>query len=187
MVLFVNNADIRCIFAAKKRNKMNDVITFLPKWIVVAAGALAGVLVPTIPFALICLFAVFLDSICAWRLAKRIKRHHPEIPEEQIHDKYESEKAWKMFPTLLIIYGCIVLTHMIDAIIFPFLDMYLPNFVAGGFCLYELVSVLENESSENPRSWARFMQKFLVNKASRHIDGLKEALDGMNGEHQELD
>ncbi len=34
----------------------------------------------------------------------------------------------------------------------------------------QFLSVLENESSENGQTWARALQKILVNKAARHFD-----------------
>lgn len=156
---------------------MFNILQTLSKYAFTAFGCVIGILNPTFPFALICMFALLLDSLSAWRLAKRVKKNHPDLPDEAIHDKFESEKAWKMFPTLLIVYGCIVLGHLIDNIIFPFVTMYLANMIAGGFCLYSLWSVLENESSENGKSWALFLQKFMVNKATRHIEGFKEALE----------
>ena len=158
---------------------MTSYSNIILRWIFVGLGAVFSVLEPTVPFALICLFAAFLDCISAWRLARRTKRHHPEIPEEQIHDKFESDKLWNMFPKLAVLYGCIVLCHFIDQYIYPFLDLYLPNAVAGAFCFRELWSILENESSENPNSWARLAQKVMVNKAARHIEGLGKAMEDM--------
>lgn len=149
------------------------------RWIFIGLGAVFSMLKPTVPFALICLFAAILDCISAWRLARRIKRHHPEIPEDQIHDKFESDKFWRLFPKLAIVYGCIVLCHFIDHYIYPFLDLYLSNAVAGAFCFRELLSIFENESSENPSSWARLAQKVLVNKAARHIEDIGKAMGDM--------
>lgn len=82
-----------------------------------------------------------------------------------------------MFPTLLFVYSIIVFAFLIDRMIFPFVEMYLPNMIAGAFCFYELWSILENESSENGKSWAKVLQKIMVNKANRHIDGMAEALN----------
>lgn len=142
-------------------------------------GALLSLLAPTVPFIAICGFAAVLDCLTAWRLARRVKRRHPEIPDEQIHDKFESERMWGLFPKLLVLYGCIVLAHLIDVYIITSGDIPLPNFIAGAFCFYELWSILENESSENGHSWARFLQKIMVNKAERHIDGLRDAIKDM--------
>ncbi len=155
---------------------MTSYSNILLRWFFVGLGALFSMLKPTVPFALICIFAAFLDCISAWRLARRIKRLHPEIPEDLIHDKFESDKLWNMFPKLALLYGVIILCHFIDQYIYPFLDLYLPNAIAGAFCFRELWSILENESSENPNSWAKLAQKVMVNKAARHIEDLGHAM-----------
>ena len=79
-----------------------------------------------------------------------------------------------MFYTLCIVYSCTVLGWLIDTYMYPFIDLYLANFISGGFCLVQLLSIFENESSFNNARWAKVLQKVLVNKAARHLD-LNEA------------
>lgn len=160
---------------------MNEIYQNMLKWLSCLGFGIVGYLAPTFPFMLICLFAILVDCLTAWRLSKRVKKRHPE---KIVHDKFESEKFWGIFPKMLVVFLVIVLAHMIDASIFPMFDMYLSNCVAGVFSLYEIWSILENESSENDDSWARFLQKFMVNKASRHIEGLQEAFDEMRKEKE---
>lgn len=174
----------------KQKRKVCNIGDYIARFFMFLFGGIIGLLQPTIPFALVCVFAIFLDSISAWRLAKRLKKKYKHVPSHLIHDKYESGKAFAMFNTLLIVYGVIVLGYCIDTIMFPFLDMKLPNFLSGAFCLYEILSILENESSENNQSWAKFLQKFLVNKASRHIEDFYESWHGLDskyghGNHEE--
>lgn len=154
-----------------------EMMEYAYKGVATIAGAMIGILEPTIPFAVIIIFALILDSISAWRLARRVKKRYPKA---KVHDKYESDKAWSMFPTLLFVYSIIVFAFLIDRMIFPFVEMYLPNMIAGAFCFYELWSILENESSENGKSWAKVLQKIMVNKANRHIDGMADALNEIN-------
>lgn len=87
-----------------------------------------------------------------------------------------------MFYTLCIIYACTVLGWLIDTKMYPFVDLYLANFISGGFCLVQLLSVLENESSCNTARWAKVLQKVLVNKAARHLDISEEDLKESNKE-----
>lgn len=129
-------------------------------------GALWGYLEPTLPFAAICFFAIALDCATAWRLSKRVKLRHPTAND----GKFKSRYARRMFTTLTIIYACVVLGYLIDKFIYPFSDLYLANWIAGGFCGVQLLSILENESSENGATWAKVLQKILVNKAERHFD-----------------
>ena len=162
---------------AKKRGKMEKIYEYISKCLVWCIGGVWGYLEPTIPFALICFFAICLDVYSAWRLAKRIRKNHPEIPEDKVHDKFESEKAKKIFPTMLMISSVVVLFFLMDKYIFTMTELYLANWAAGGFCLVQAWSVLENESSENGATWAKALQKIMVNKAARHVEDAQEIID----------
>ncbi len=133
-------------------------------------GAFWGLLEPTIPFAGICIFAIILDCITAYRLGKRVKSLDKSTATNTDGAKFRSKYARRMFYTLCIIYACTVLGWLIDTKMYPFVDLYLANFISGGFCLVQLLSVLENESSCNTARWAKVLQKVLVNKAARHLD-----------------
>ena len=139
-------------------------------------GAFWGLLEPTIPFAGICIFAIILDCITAYRLGKRVKSLNKSTTVDEA--KFRSKYARRMFYTLCIIYACTVLGWLIDTKMYPFVDLYLANFISGGFCLVQLLSVLENESSCNDARWAKVLQKVLVNKAARHLDISEDDLTG---------
>lgn len=139
-------------------------------------GAIWGLLEPTIPFAGICLFAILIDCLTAWRLGNRVKAINPNAKEDDA--KFKSKYARRMFYTVCVVYACTVLGWLIDTYIYPFVDLYLANFISGGFCLVQLLSVLENESSCNDARWAKVLQKVLVNKAARHLDVEPEDLTG---------
>ena len=143
-------------------------------------GAFWGLLEPTIPFAGICIFAIILDCITAYRLGKRVKSLNKSTTVDEV--KFRSKYARRMFYTLCIIYACTVLGWLIDTKIYPFVDLYLANFISGGFCLVQLLSVLENESSCNTARWAKVLQKVLVNKAARHLDISEKDLTGKEQE-----
>ena len=131
-------------------------------------GAVWGLVEPTIPFAGICLFAILIDCLTAWRLGKRVKKQNPKATPDEA--KFRSSYARRMFYTLCVVYACTVLGWLIDAHMFPFVELYLASFISGGFCLVQLLSILENESSCNDARWAKVLQKVLVNKAARHLD-----------------
>lgn len=137
-------------------------------------GALWGLLQPTIPFAAICLFAIMLDCLSAWRLSARVRKTNPKAND----GKFKSEYARRMFATLLIVYCATLLGYLIDTYIYPFVDLYLANWISGGFAMVQLLSILENESSCNQARWAKVLQKVLVNKAARHFDVNPEDLTG---------
>lgn len=147
-------------------------------------GAVWGLLEPTIPFAGICLFAILTDCFTAYRLGQRVKKQNHKATNDDA--KFKSEYARRMFYTLCIVYACTVLGWLIDTYMYPFIDLYLANFISGGFCLVQLLSILENESSCNEARWAKVLQKVLVNKAARHLeidpDILTEKEDNKDGQ-----
>ena len=66
---------------------------------------------------------------------------------------------------------CIVLAHHIDLTILAHLGgIHLSNYVAAIFCLTQIVSILENESSCNGSTWAKVLQKILADKTERHLN-----------------
>ena len=159
----------------------NNMIENLIKILLGFLGAVCAYLQPTMPFVLICTLAVIYDCYTAFRLSKRVKAKHPGAND----GKFKSNYAKRIFNTILKIYALIVLAYMIDDFIFPFVDLYLANVIAGCFCFVQVWSILENESSENDNRWAKVLQKVMVNKAERHFDidlsDFKEKKGGENG------
>ena len=145
-------------------------------WRIVAAalGAVFAWLEPTIPFGLICIFAVVIDCWTAYRLGCRVKRFYPESSAD---GKFKSRHALKMLDTLCVVYMCITLMYAVEQHIVTFANWYLPNITAGVFCLVEVVSILENESSCNGSAWAVVAQKILADKTERHLNiNIKNAI-----------
>ncbi|MDR1022025.1 MAG: phage holin family protein [Prevotellaceae bacterium] len=138
----------------------------LVKFISGLTGAIIACFAQTMPFAMICLFAVIVDCISAFRLSLRVKVKFPE----QCSGKLKSDSARRMFGTLLMIYAVILLLHTVDKYCFTFMNMYLANIAAGVFCMVQIISILENESSCNRAKWAKVLQKMLVDKTKRHLD-----------------
>lgn len=167
-------------FATKKyKNEIMDrVIEYSWKVLVWMIGACWGYLQPTFPFAAVCFLAIVLDCFTAWRLARRVRQNNPDMAD----GKFRSDKASKIFSTLFVIYACVVLGYSIDVNICTGIDLGLANWIAGGFCFVQLWSILENESSENGASWARVLQKVMVNKARRHMEGVDEILSDIKNE-----
>lgn len=150
-------------------NFFKNIADSVPRLLAFFIGAVWGLLEPTIYFGAICFFAIVLDCITAWRLDRRVKKAYPKQAKKD-DGKFRSDYATKMFYTLLIVYACTFLGYLIDKVIYPFVDLYLANWIAGGFCLVQLVSILENESSCNGAHWAKVLQKVLVNKSARHLE-----------------
>jgi hypothetical protein len=149
-----------------------------------ATSMVAGILKPTIPFALICLLAIGVDVYTAWRLEKRVVANNPHKKALNA-GKFKSSYARRVFNTIFVIYSCILLGYMIDTYCYPDTSLNLANWIAGGFCGIQIISILENESSENPSLWARLLQKIIANKAMRHLNiNLEEIISEIRKEEK---
>jgi len=134
------------------------------------AGVLGVVwcwLCPTLPFIFICVLAVLIDCITAWRLNRRIRRYYTK---DVADGKLKSAHMSKMIGDLAMVFLCIILAYHIDTTILAHLNgLHLANYVAVLFCATQVVSILENESSCNGATWALLAQRVLADKTKRHI------------------
>lgn len=132
-----------------------------------ALGSIWGWIEPTIPFALLCIFAVLLDCLSAWRLNRRVKHLYGETAAD---GKLKSVRMRKMIGDLFMLFGCILIAQGVDQFCIPGLELYLGNVVAAVFLLTTLVSILENESSCSDAKWALLVQKYVADKTMRHLN-----------------
>ena len=138
----------------------------LIKWLISLSGGLLVLLKPTFPFIIICLVAILIDCYTAYRLSKRIKRTSGKSTA-----KFQSKKFGKVVNSIIEVLLVIVLAHLVDTKILTMFDgLYLANYVAAVFCFKQVWSILENISSANDSSWARLLQKIMIDKAERHFD-----------------
>ncbi|MDR1055864.1 MAG: hypothetical protein LBL90_08620 [Prevotellaceae bacterium] len=153
------------------------------RYIIGLLGAVLAFLEPTVPFILICTFAVLCDCYTAWALSRRVKKKYHGAND----GKFKSNYAGRVFMTLLKTYALIVLVFLIENFIFEGLPVKLSNIIAGAVCFWQIWSMLENESSCNDAKWAKIAQRILVDKTERHFDidlhELKENKGGDNGEN----
>lgn len=133
----------------------------------VVLGGLASMFLDTSILLVVCTIAICMDCYTAWALSKRVKLKYPKRND----GKFKSAKASKVISTMAKIYSLILLAYMLDNFVLTMFDgLYLSNFVTGFFCIIQLWSMLENESSCKGSKWAKIMQKIMVDKASRHFD-----------------
>ena len=131
-------------------------------------GALLALLEPTLPFILICSFAIFCDCYTAWRLDKRVKAKFGEKAPKS-SGKFLSSKAGRVIHTLVKVYALIILAYFINMYITSGLGVDMTKVAAGAVCFWQLWSIFENESSCNEATWAKVAQKVLVDKTERHL------------------
>lgn len=128
--------------------------------------AFATFLEPTYMLILVCFFAIIADCYTAWRLAVRLRRKYPLHPNI---GKFQSKKSKKVVDSMIQSLIVVILAYLIDEVIIIGVNLYLQYYAAGAVGIYNFISVLENISSESDANWAKFLQKFLINKAERHI------------------
>lgn len=147
---------------------MQNILPTLTRWTAAIIGILWCYIEPTIPFILICAFAVLIDCLTAWRLNRRIRRKYSK---EVADGKLKSSHMSKMISDLVVVFLCIVLAHHVDiSLLAHWGGIHLANYVAAVFCLTQIVSILENESSCNGSTWAIVAQKILADKTLRHLE-----------------
>ena len=127
-----------------------------------------ALLEPTLPFILICSFAIFCDCYTAWRLDKRVKAKFGEKAPKS-SGKFLSSKAGRVIHTLIKVYALIILAYFINMYITSGLGVDMTKVAAGAVFFWQFWSILENESSCNDAAWARVAQKVLVDKTERHL------------------
>lgn len=132
----------------------------------IALAGIVGIIQETVPFAFVLLFAIMLDCISAFDLSRRLKRKYPE----KVTGKFRSEYALKILRTFLEMYSVVTLVELVEIYVIPMHQYNITNYTAALFCGIQLWSILENISSENEKSWAKILQKIMVNKAERHFD-----------------
>lgn len=163
---------------------MNTIVSFIqnffPRCCAAVLGFLWAYLEPTVPYALLCVFAVMLDCLTAYRLNKRIKRL---LPNAKTDGKLKSARMSKMISDLTVVWLCILLAVGVDDKLLGHLgNLHLGQYVAAIFVLCTSVSILENESSCNGAVWARAVQKVVTSKVSRHLDIDEEELEKLLNE-----
>lgn len=133
-----------------------------------AGGAVLSLLAPIWALIVVCGLAIVFDCISAVGLSRRLKKKGKAAT-----GKLKSKAGKKMLPDFGMIIGIIFMAHLVDEVIikgaYEF-SLHLANWAAGIFVVWQIISVLENYSSENDARWAKFMQKFLINKAERHLE-----------------
>lgn len=136
-------------------------------------GSLLGAAAQTLPLMLITFFAIVLDAITAWRLSRRIKRSGGNAS-----GKFKSREFGRVFHTMWLVFSLIYLGGLMQMYPIFGIEFPLANMIMMAVCFWQMWSVLENESSCNGSKWAKFLQRIMVDKTSRHLDvDLDKALD----------
>lgn len=130
------------------------------------AGAAAAFCRPLAAPAAICTILVCVDFITAVKLGRRLRR-----AGRGADGRLSSRRFGRVVLTIVKIYGALVVASMAQRwIICDYGGFDAVRFTAGAVCLWQLLSILENESTCSDARWARIARKFLVDKAKRYLE-----------------
>ena len=139
------------------------------RWVFAGIGAIIAILEPSLPYLIICTLMIFADCYTAWQLSKRARKAHPERVSKD-GKKFKSQHFGKVIVTILKAWALIIMAFLMQTYITDDLPVDLTKVAAGAICFWQLLSVLENESSCNGAKWAKLLQNILVDKTERHFD-----------------
>lgn len=140
-------------------------------------GSMLAFFQPVWVFFLIAFMALAADCYTAFRLSKRVKRRSGAST-----GKFRSSKGKKIIDTIIKVSYAIIFAFLVDKYLIISESFYSVKLLVGGFSFIQIWSILENESSASDKSWAKMLQRIMVDKAERHFDiDLHELKDQNNG------
>ncbi len=156
---------------------MNNMISQtlnVSRYVSALIGIVWAYIEPTVPFLLLCVFAILLDCFTAWRLNRRLYyKYHKQLKKNGkavLDGKLKSSHMFQMISDLCVVFLCVILAYHVDAILLPQLgNLHLAQYVSAIFCLVQFCSVLENESTASDAEWAKALQRVLQDKTERHL------------------
>lgn len=128
-------------------------------------GAILGAIEHSLPLMLITILAILLDAVTAWRLSRRVRRAGGAAS-----GKFKSAHFGRVISTMWLACSLIFLSGLIQQYPVFGVEFPLARIIMMTVCFWQIWSILENESSCNGASWAKFLQRIMVDKTSRHLD-----------------
>lgn len=147
------------------------------KTIFMALGGFVGwfvaVFEPTFPLIVVMVCFVLYDAYTAYKLDKRVHKAYPDKVKRR-EAKFTSFAFGKVVKdTIPKRLSLILLAYMVEHWVCVHMHIPLSYIVTGVICFEQAWSILENESScrpEEDRKLYKALQKFMVDKATRHFD-----------------
>lgn len=143
---------------------MDNITSKLLQYITSIAGGLVIAFESTINFIVPCFIAILMDVYAAWNLGRRLHKKYPD----NANGKFKSSGKWRILQTMIVVFLAMIMANYIDVYVLKNTDISV-RFVVGVFLFYQIWSCLENWSSENDNKFAMLLQRFMVNKAERHL------------------
>lgn len=152
-----------------------EVIAALKTLLSALGGVLLAAAVPVVPYAAGCTLMVLADAVTAWRLGRRAA----SATGVRRAAKLQSARVGVLFGTLGRVYCLLLLARAVQSVILaPDVRFDLVRAIAAAVCLWQALSMLENEASCRGARWARIARRWLIDKTERHtgipLDELKD-------------
>ena len=152
-----------------------EVIAALKTLLSALGGVLLAAAVPVVPYAAVCTLMVLADAVTAWRLGRRAA----SATGGRRAAKLQSARVGVLLGTLGRVYCLLLLARAVQSVILaPDVRFDLVRAIAAAVCLWQALSMLENESSCRGARWARISRRWLIDKTERHtgipLDELKD-------------
>ncbi len=131
------------------------------------AGLATGLFEPVLAPAVLCTVMVSLDFVTALSLGRRLRR-----AGRKVDSRLSSRRFGRFVSTLVRVYGALAVAAMAQRWVIAGAGGFdAVRVTAGAICFWQLLSILENESTCSDARWARIARRYLVDKARRHLEG----------------
>lgn len=127
-----------------------------------AAGAVGAFCRPLLPVAALCTVMTILDFVSAAALSRRLRR------KGLCDGRLSSRRFGRTVATLVKIYVALLVAAGVKAVITVDSAFDPVRFVGFAVCFWQLMSILENESTCSDSRWAAVARRFLADKTRRH-------------------
>lgn len=145
---------------------MNNIYDHIVRALFALAGGIIAYVEPLQEVMYVVFTSIVVDVATAYMLNRRVYHKYKGMS----HGKIQSQRLKSLGLTMVCISVIILLLDGIDRYCFVYADLKLAYVAAFGFCMIQVVSILENMSSCNDAKWAKLLQKILVDKTARHFD-----------------
>lgn len=134
--------------------------------ITLVVSTVSGFYAPLLPYAGLCTAMVILDFITAVQLGRRLRRRDGAAGGEA--GKLSSRRFGRTVATLVKTYVALGIASATQMLLVRSETFDAVRFTAAAICFWQLISILENESTCSDARWARIARRYLADKARRH-------------------